>query len=191
MWRRCFFPARCAVCGEPLETGEREHLHALPDDGSADGLLARGGQSRGAQVLGTGPRRAGLGLPLLRPRQRLAETDPRLQVLGIVAHGAGDGRMVRRCLAESGLYGGVEVSLPLPLHPIKRCRRGYNQSEYIAEGSPPNWGVPVDRHSVRRRRNTESQARSRTANGPGMSKGPLRCGIRTAGGGAISCWSTT
>ncbi|MDE6374565.1 MAG: ComF family protein [Alistipes sp.] len=63
-----------------------------------------------------------------------------------------------RCLAESGLYGSVDVVVPLPLHPLKRLRRGYNQSEYIAEGIAAQLGVGVDRHCVYRRRNTETQA---------------------------------
>ena len=52
----------------------------------------------------------------------------------------------------------MEVVVPLPLHPFKRCRRGYNQSEYIAEGIAAQLGVEVDRRSVRRVRNTASQA---------------------------------
>ena len=63
-----------------------------------------------------------------------------------------------RYLRESGLYDDVEVVVPLPLHPFKRCRRGYNQSEYIAEGIAAQLGVEVDRRSVRRVRNTASQA---------------------------------
>ena len=50
------------------------------------------------------------------------------------------------------------MGVPLPLHPFKRCRRGYNQSEYIAEGIAAQLGVEVDRRSVRRVRNTASQA---------------------------------
>lgn len=73
-----------------------------------------------------------------------------------------------RCLAESGLYDDVEVVVPLPLHPFKLCRRGYNQSEYIAEGIAAELGVSVDRRSVYRRHNTPSQAlrarRERAAN---------------------------
>ncbi|MCM1150874.1 MAG: ComF family protein [Alistipes sp.] len=61
-------------------------------------------------------------------------------------------------LAESGLYGTVDLVVPLPLHPLKRLRRGYNQSEYIAEGIAAQLGVGVDRHSVRRQRNTAAQA---------------------------------
>ncbi len=62
------------------------------------------------------------------------------------------------CLAESGLYGGVDAVVPLPLHPVKRIWRGYNQSEYLAEGIAAALGVAVDRRSVRRSRYTSSQA---------------------------------
>ena len=74
-----------------------------------------------------------------------------------------------RHLRESGLYDDVEVVVPLPLHPFRRCRRGYNQSEYLAEGIASQLGVGVDRRSVRRRRNTPSQTlrsrRDRARNG--------------------------
>ncbi len=69
------------------------------------------------------------------------------------------GEWYGRALAESGLYDDVDVVIPLPLHPLKRCLRGYNQSEYIAEGIASRLGVGVDRHSVCRRRYTASQAR--------------------------------
>ena len=61
-------------------------------------------------------------------------------------------------LRVEGSFLDVEEVVPLPLHPVKRCRRGYNQSEYIAEGIAAQLGVEVDRRSVRRVRNTASQA---------------------------------
>ncbi len=48
--------------------------------------------------------------------------------------------------------------VPLPLHPFKRMRRGYNQSEYLAEGIAAQLGVGVDRRSVFRSRYTAAQA---------------------------------
>ena len=50
------------------------------------------------------------------------------------------------------------IHVPLPLHPVKRIWRGYNQSEYLAEGIAAALGVAVDRRSVRRSRYTSSQA---------------------------------
>lgn len=63
-----------------------------------------------------------------------------------------------RCLAESDLYASVDAVVPLPLHPLKRMLRGYNQSEYIAEGIAAQLGIGVDASCVYRRRNTASQA---------------------------------
>lgn len=61
-------------------------------------------------------------------------------------------------LAESGLYGGVDAVVPLPLHPLKHLWRGYNQSEYLAEGIAAALGAELDRRSVRRSRYTAAQA---------------------------------
>lgn len=65
-----------------------------------------------------------------------------------------------RCLKESGLYDDIETVVPLPLHPLKLCRRGYNQAELIARGIAEQLHAVLDTGSVRRRRNTSSQART-------------------------------
>ena len=70
------------------------------------------------------------------------------------------GRWYGRCLRESGDYDLIDTVVPLPLHWIKLCLRGYNQSELIARGIAEELGVGLDTRSVRRRRNTSSQART-------------------------------
>ncbi|HJC76499.1 MAG TPA: ComF family protein [Candidatus Alistipes excrementavium] len=71
------------------------------------------------------------------------------------------GRWYGSYLADCGLYDDVEVVVPVPLHLRKRLKRGYNQSEYLAEGIAAELDVGVDRRSVVRRRNNPSQALSR------------------------------
>ena len=44
-------------------------------------------------------------------------------------------------LAECDWYRAVDVVVPVPLHWRKRLRRGYNQSEYLAEESPRRWAA--------------------------------------------------
>ncbi len=61
-------------------------------------------------------------------------------------------------LRDSGLYDDVDLLVPVPLHRMKFLRRGYNQSEYLAEGMSHATGIAVDRRSVVRTVNTESQA---------------------------------
>lgn len=48
-------------------------------------------------------------------------------------------------LNESGLYGDVDVIIPVPLHVLRRFKRGYNQAELIAQGLAKELG---DRKSV-------------------------------------------
>lgn len=60
-------------------------------------------------------------------------------------------------LAESGLYNDIDLVVPIPLHPIKRMKRTYNQSEYLADGVAAALGAKVDRHSVIRHVNNSSQ----------------------------------
>ena len=64
------------------------------------------------------------------------------------------GEMVRSHAFES-----VDVIVPVPLHPLRRMWRGYNQSEYLAEGVARVFERPVDRRSLRRTRYTTSQTR--------------------------------
>lgn len=60
-------------------------------------------------------------------------------------------------MARGGLYGDVDVVVPVPLHLLKRLRRGYNQAEYIARGIASGLGVPVETHAVGRRKHNPSQ----------------------------------
>ena len=73
--------------------------------------------------------------------------------------GVAMGRMVAADLLRTGFFEGVDVLLPVPLHPSKKRRRGYNQSECIASGISALTEIPVDSVSVVRIKNTESQTR--------------------------------
>ena len=95
------------------------------------------------------------------------------------------GEWYGRELKASGLYNDVDAVIPLPLHPLKRLRRGYNQSEYIAEGIAAQLGIPVDRTSVYRSRNTAEQAlRSRREKSRQRRRGLCRTASRPTRGAA-------
>lgn len=64
-------------------------------------------------------------------------------------------------LARSKAYDDIDVIVPVPLHPLRRLWRGYNQSEYLAEGIARAMGRRVDRRSLRRHTYTTSQTRHR------------------------------
>lgn len=72
------------------------------------------------------------------------------------------GEMYGAELKKSGLYDDIDLIIPIPLHPFKMLKRGYNQSEYIAEGISHELGAKVDRSTVYRRRNNPSQTKQRS-----------------------------
>lgn len=153
-----FFPRRCAVCGEPLVAGERLLCTLCRTTAPLTGYWREADNPVVRKCWGTIPVVQASGFLFF-----VHASGWRRMIHGFKYRGAWRtaralGEWYGRCLAESGLYDDVEVVVPLPLHPRKRCRRGYNQSEYIAEGIASQLGVKVDRGSVVRTRNTASQA---------------------------------
>ena len=65
-------------------------------------------------------------------------------------------------LATTDFFEGIDVIIPVPLHPRKRRARGYNQSEWIARGVSQVVGLPVDVSSVIREKHTDTQTRKST-----------------------------
>ena len=46
-------------------------------------------------------------------------------------------------LKDNGFFDGIEVIVPVPLHPSKLAERGYNQSDYLARGLAQVLNVPI------------------------------------------------
>lgn len=53
----------------------------------------------------------------------------------------------------------AELIIPIPLHYTKERKRGYNQSDFIAEGLSSILNIPIDNKSVIRKVNTDSQTK--------------------------------
>ncbi|MFI3294509.1 MAG: phosphoribosyltransferase family protein [Rikenellaceae bacterium] len=68
------------------------------------------------------------------------------------------GRIYGFHLARSPFYRDIDLVIPVPLHTLRRLRRGYNQSEYFARGVAEELSARVDSRSVVRIRRTNEQA---------------------------------
>ena len=68
-------------------------------------------------------------------------------------------RMLGRELAGSPLFADVNAVIPVPLHWLRRWRRGYNQAEVIARGVAEELEAPVLTGVLRRERRTRTQTR--------------------------------
>ena len=72
------------------------------------------------------------------------------------------GFILGRHLAGSGRFGSIDAVTSVPLHPLRRFKRGYNQAEVIARGIAAAMGLPYTGNLLVRRRYTRSQARLAT-----------------------------
>ena len=69
-------------------------------------------------------------------------------------------RLLGMHLAGSPLFADVDLVVPVPLHPLRRLRRGYNQAEVLArEIARALPSARMDTGILRRRRHTRTQTR--------------------------------
>ncbi len=69
------------------------------------------------------------------------------------------GKIFGGYLMCSELYEDVDMVVPVPLHPLRRIVRGYNQAEYIASGIAAQMGCAKSFGNLYRTRYTSAQAR--------------------------------
>lgn len=155
---RLFFRERCAVCGGDLSEGERTICTLCRATAPLTGYWEQPANPVLERCRDLLPIHRASGFLFFRQGSGWQRMIHGFKYRGAWRTARMMGEWYGRELRESGLYHDVDTIVPLPLHPFKRARRGYNQSEYIAEGIASQLGVPVDRTSVYRRRNTAEQA---------------------------------
>ena len=64
------------------------------------------------------------------------------------------GEAVARVMAEelmtTDFFDGMDLIVPIPLHPRRLRKRGYNQCDFIAKGISEVTGLPIEKDAVRR-----------------------------------------
>jgi ComF family protein len=65
----------------------------------------------------------------------------------------------RRTSDLAAWFGGFDALVPVPIHPVRRRERGYNQAEAIASGLASFCGKPVWAKALLRKRATRSQTK--------------------------------
>ncbi len=69
------------------------------------------------------------------------------------------GKCLGAVLSFATLYDDVEIIVPVPLHPKREKKRGYNQSDWIANGMAESMKIPVDTKLLYRAIASETQTR--------------------------------
>lgn len=69
------------------------------------------------------------------------------------------GKRIGKRLLNNEKYRGIEILLPVPLHPKKQFIRGYNQSMALAQGISESTGISISESLLKRNTNNSSQTR--------------------------------
>lgn len=67
------------------------------------------------------------------------------------------GRLIGLAIAETDRFSHTDIIVPIPLHPKKLKKRGYNQAELLAEGIAQILGLPVQTNLLSKTISTETQ----------------------------------
>ncbi len=175
----CSFPCGVPVCGGEMPA--RRAARSAP--AAAIPCRSRASATRldnplWERLLGAGSRRTGFGLPLLRPRQRVARADPPLQI--------------RRRMASCTRYGRMVRSLPGRQRPLRHggggsspCRcTGANgcAADTISRSTSPRGSPRAPRRSRSPQRPPHAQHRRAgppppRASGPDNVEGVFSCAV--------------
>ncbi len=162
LWRDLaglFFPEVCAGCGSPLVMNEdlicTSCLLHLPRT-----YYSREKDNPVSQVFwGKLDIYSATALYLFKKGSSVQHLLHQLKYKGNREIGIYLGALLGNELMESMLFNTVEAVVPVPLHPRKLRRRGYNQSEVIAAGICRSLGAVLDTRTLVRVHYSETQTR--------------------------------
>lgn len=145
------FPRECHLCGQSLPTGIKYVCQAclakLPRTlyhRVTDNPMER-------RFMGQFPFRAATGHFFYSRESDLARLIQDFKYRKFPGLARLMGETVARELFSTGFLSDIDAILPVPMHFMKKARRGYNQTEEIAEGISKVTGIPVCKNLKARR----------------------------------------
>jgi len=153
------FPRLCYGCGNHLMRNEnlictecyvvipRTDYHNIPDNPVAQLLWGRCSIEKAAVF------------SFYNKGSRMRKLIHNMKYKGIREVGMELGIIYGHSLKSSGFTDGIDFIIPVPLHPSKKRKRGFNQSEVIAEGISASTGIPVDNTTLIRSAKSDTQTK--------------------------------
>lgn len=137
------FPARCHVCGGKLAPGERfacaHCLNTLPRSGYHRRRL----NPMEERFAGIFPFTRATGHFFYSRGSALSLLIQDMKYRRFPGIGEMLGHLAASELYATGFFAETDVVVPVPMHWLKRVRRGYNQADHIAAGISRATGLPV------------------------------------------------
>lgn len=152
-----FFPRTCCVCGKPLVGDEKEIcLNCLCD--LPEALNASGEDNFVARRLqGRVPLEAATALLLFKRKNNAQKILHQIKYHGNERLAILMGQKLGVSLSKNNLFDNIDIIIPVPLHPRKLRKRGYNQSLLICQGITKVFKRPICTDNLIRIHHTETQ----------------------------------
>lgn len=153
-----FFPQSCAVCGRNLVSGEKTFCSfCLTDLPRTD--FHKNTDNPVVQLFYSNPRiKYATAYFKFRKGSKFQKVIHKLKYNGMPEIGTEMGKYFGAEISDS-VFNEVDVLIPVPLHPNRFKKRGYNQSEKIAEGMAVSLNKSVDSESIVRFVDNQTQTK--------------------------------
>lgn len=153
------YPELCMICGTPLNLDEKHIcsncLFLLPKvnhDSFTENQMAE----RFYGKISFSKATSGFHYQKESSMQKILEA---IKYKGEKELGEFLGSYIGARLSQRGFFDDIDLIVPVPLHPDKKRKRGYNQSEWIAKGLSKACGSPSDDINLKRTKDNLSQTR--------------------------------
>ena len=154
-----FFPELCAACGRNLFRNEKiictnclYHLPCTNFHRDPQNKMAR-------QLWGRFPFEQAIAFVYFQKGNRVQNLMHQLKYNKRPEVGIRMGELYARQLIRTEGWKKADLIIPIPLHPLKRKKRGYNQSEQISRGMASVMNLPLSTQHLVRIGNTETQTK--------------------------------
>lgn len=154
-----FFPRICLACGNSLLKNEeilcfscvyhfpKTHFHLEEDNPVARQFWGKINFSSAASFY------------YFTKGSKVQHLVHQLKYKGYKEIGSHIGKLYGYELIKSPLFNTVTSVIPVPLHPRKQAKRGYNQAEWFARGLSESMRIELDTQTLIRARASETQTR--------------------------------
>lgn len=154
-----FYPNLCLICGNDLVTGEEQIcLRCINQIPRTNYHLQQENQVE-KRFWGKVPIESASSYFFFQKGSAFQKLLHELKYRGNKEIGELLGKYAAADLLESPTYNQIDVIIPVPLHPKKQAKRGYNQSEWIGKGLSAVLGKPMDSTSLMRIQESTTQTR--------------------------------
>lgn len=156
-WLNWLFPCYCAGCNQQSSRPDKPLCHQCLSELPTTNYETQADHPIEKLFWGRIPLQHATATYFLKPDSALLHALHQLKYHHRPGIGNYLGRLAGERLKQANRLDGIDALIPLPLHPSKKRKRGYNQAERICRGISEATGIPVWEQLVVRNRATETQ----------------------------------